>query len=294
MQVVRNHTHIEVRPGRASRGAGLKVAAPPVAGRENQDGYTNGTSAAAALASRTSHEIHDALEAEYGAEFLAMPPLQRAVLLKALLVHPARWPRDLAQLIKDTVGPWGRGQAPRQKDNIRRFIGYGMVDSQDAVACAADRATFFAVGSLHRDRSVTIAVPVPLAIGGKAQPHSLSATLAWFTPVSPGRKSYRSCRLKILKPASIGELGVSPHGWQPDENQINRGTIFSRCWEGSDAPVVTANMTVPLTVQRDPDQGATVDDAVTFGLAVTLAMPGEVALYDEVFARVRPTIRAGA
>ena len=294
MQVVRNHTHIEVRPGRASRGAGLKVAAPPVAGRENQDGYTNGTSAAAALASRTSHEIHDALEAEYGAEFLAMPPLQRAVLLKALLVHPARWPRDLAQLIKDTVGPWGRGQASRQKDNIRRFIGYGMVDSQDAVACAADRATFFAVGSLHRDRSVTIAVPVPLAIGGKAQPHSLWATLAWFTPVSPGRKSYRSCRLKILKPASIGELGVSPHGWQPDENQINRGTIFSRCWEGSDAPVVTANITVPLTVQRDPDQGATVDDAVTFGLAVTLAMPGEVALYDEVFARVRPTIRAGA
>lgn len=294
MQVVRNHAHIDVRPGRASRGAGLKVAAPPIAGRENQDGYTNGTSAAAALASRTCHEIHDALEAEYGADFLAMPPLQRAVLLKALLVHPARWPRDVAELIKDTVGPWGRGQAPRQKDNIRRFIGYGMVDAEDAVACAADRATFFAVGSLHRDRSVTIAVPVPLAIGGKSQPHSLSATLAWFTPVSPGRKSYRSCRLKILKPASIGDLGVSPHGWQPDENQINRGTIFSRCWEGSDAPVVTANMTVPLTVQRDPDQGAAIDDAVMFGLAVTLAMPGEVGLYDEVFARVRPTVRAGA
>lgn len=294
MQVVRNHAHIDVRPGRASRGAGLKVAAPPIAGRENQDGYTNGTSAAAALASRTCHEIHDALEAEYGTDFLAMSPLQRAVLLKALLVHPARWPRDAAKLIKDTVGPWGRGQAPRQKDNIRRFIGYGMVDAEDAVACAADRATFFAVGSLHRDRSVTIAVPVPLSIGGKSQPHSLSATLAWFTPVSPGRKSYRSCRLKILKPASITDLGVSPHGWQPDENQINRGTIFSRCWEGSNAPVVTANMTVPLTIQRDPDQGAAIDDAVTFGLAVTLAMPGEVTLYDEVFARVRPTVRAGA
>jgi hypothetical protein len=53
-------------------------------------------------------------------------------------------------------------------------------------------------------------------------------------------------------------------------------------------------MTVPLTVQRDPDQGAAIDDAVMFGLAVTLAMPGEIALYDEVFARVRPPIRAGA
>lgn len=292
MQVVRNQAHIEVRPGGASRGAGLKVAAPPVAGRENLDGYTNGTSAAAALASRTCHQIHDALEATYGDAFLALPPIERAVLLKALLVHPARWPRDVADLIKATVGPWGRGQASRQKDNIRRFIGFGSVDASDAVACAADRATFFATGSLRRDRSATIAVPVPLAMGGKARPHSLSATLAWFTPVSPGRKSYRTCRLKILKPASVSDLGVSGHGWQPDENQTNRGTIFSRCWEGSDAPVVTDDMTIPLVVQRDPDQGTPIDEPVVFGLAVTLAMPGEVALYDEVLARVQPPIRA--
>lgn len=294
MQVVRNHDHIEVRPGRASRGAGLKVAAPPVGGRENLDGYTNGTSAAAALASRTCHQIHDALEASYGDAFLALPTLERAALLKALVVHPARWPREVSDLIKATIGPWGRGQASKQKDNIRRFIGFGCVDSSDAVACAADRATFFVTGSLPRDRSVTVQVPVPLAIGGKARPHSLSATLAWFTPVTPGRKSYRTCRLKILKPASIGDLGVSNHGWQPDENQTNRGTIFSRCWEGSNAPIVTPNMTIPLVVQRDPDQGTPIDEPVAFGLAVTLAMPGEVALYDEVYARVRPPIRAAA
>lgn len=294
MQVVRNHTHIEVRPGTASRGAGLKVAAPPVGGRENLDGYTNGTSAAAALASRTCHQIHDALELNYGDAFLALPPIERAVLLKALLVHPARWPRDVADLIKATVGPHGRGQASKQKDNIRRFIGFGCIDASDAVACAADRATFFATGRLQRDRSVTIAVPVPLAMAGKAQSHSLSATLAWFTPVAPGRKSYRTCRLKVLKPAAIGALGVSGHSWQPDENQTNRGTIFSRCWEGSDAPAVTADMTIPLVVQRDPDQGTAIDEAVVFGLAVTLAMPGEVSLYDEVFARVQPPIRATA
>lgn len=294
MHIVRNHAHIEVRPGRASRGAGLKVAAPPAGGRENLDGFTNGTSAAAALASRACHQIHDALEATYGEAFLALPAVERAVLLKALIVHPARWPREISTLIKATVGPWGRGQASKQKDNIRRFIGFGCVDATDAVACAADRATFFATGSLRRDRSVTISVPVPHAIGGKAQPHSLSATLAWFTPVAPGRKSYRTCRLKILKPASIAALGVDGHGWQPDENQTNRGTIFSRCWEGNNAPVVTADMTIPLIVQREPDQGTTIDDSVVFGLAVTLAMPGEIALYDEVYARVQPPIRAAA
>jgi hypothetical protein len=198
----------------------------------------------------------------------------------------------MAELIKATVGPWGRGQASKQKDNIRRFFGFGTVDASDAVACAADRATFFATGSLHRDRSTTITVPVPLAMSGKALPHSLSATLAWFTPVSPGRKSYRTCRLKILKPLTISDLGVSAHSWQPDENQTNRGTIFSRCWEGHDAPAVTADMTIPLVVQREPDQGTPVDEPVAFGIAVTLAMPGVIDLYDEVFARVQPPVRA--
>lgn len=291
MQVVRNHTHVEVRPSGASRGAGLKVAAPPRDGRENIDGYTNGTSAAAAIASRTCHRIHDALEAAYGNEFLSLPLISRAVLLKALLVHPARWPAGIASLIRQTVGPQGRGQASRQKDNIRRFIGFGPVDAEDAVACAADRATFFATGTLLRDRNVTVNVPVPVAIGGKAQPHSMSATLAWFTPVAPGRRSYRNCRLKILEPSELGALAVSGHQFQPDQNQTNRGTVYSRCWSGDRAPVVGANMTLPLVIQRDPDQGATIDEAVTFGLAVTLSMPGEIAIYDEVRARLQP--RAG-
>jgi hypothetical protein len=286
MQVVRNHAYIEVRPAGASRGAGLKVAAPPIGGRENLDGYTNGTSAAAALASRTCHRIHDALEGAYGESFLRLPPISRAVLLKALLVHPACWPEEMANLIRETVGPQGRGQAPRQKDNIRRFLGFGCVDADSAVACAADRATFFATGTLPRDRIVSVDVPIPLAMGGKASPHTLSATLAWFTPVAPGRKSYRNCRLKLLQPPEIEALAVSAHGLQPDHNQTNRGTVYSRCWSGAAAPVVAADMTVPLVIQRDPDQGAAIDEPIVFGLAVTLAMPGEVAIYDEVRARV--------
>lgn len=153
---------------------------------------------------------------------------------------------------------------------------------------------FFATGLLGADRIVTIDVPVPLAIGGKAKPHSLSATVAWFSPVSPGRKSYRNCRLKILEPTDLDALAVSGHSWQPDGNQSNRGTVFSRCWSGENSPVVTPNMTIPLVIQRDPDQGATIDELVPFGLAVTISMPGEVALYDEVRARTAPHIRAQA
>jgi hypothetical protein len=293
LQVVRTHDHIDVRPSGPARGAGLRVAAPPAGGRENLDGYTSGTSAAAALASRTCHRIHDALEAAYGDEFLRLPSINRAVLLKALLVHPARWPEDMADLIRQTVGPAGRGQASRQKDNIRRFLGFGCVDADEAVACAADRATFFATGMLMRDRTATIEVPVPAAIGGQARPHLVAATLAWFTPVSPGRKSYRSCKLRILDPAEADALAIRAHPNQPDGNQTNRGTLFTRCWAGEQAPVVTPDMTIALRVQREPDQAAVVDEPVVYGLAVTLAMPGEVRLYEEVRARIAPPVRAG-
>lgn len=179
-------------------------------------------------------------------------------------------------------------QASRQKCNIRRFIGYGSLDPDDAVACVADRATFWAVGSLKSERSVDIAIPVPSAIGGRAQLHSISATLAWFTPVVPGRKSYKAVRMKILHPVDIASLGVAAHENQPDGNQTNRGTVCMRCWIGDRAAVVTANMTLSLRVQREPDAGETVDDPVPFGIAVTVARSGQIALYDELRARVRP------
>ncbi|WP_292387095.1 toll/interleukin-1 receptor domain-containing protein [Mesorhizobium sp.] len=40
-----------------------------------------------------------------------------------------------------------------------------------------------------------------------------------------------------------------------------------------------------------PDPGASVDELVPFGLAVTVCMPGRITLYEEVRARVRPAVR---
>jgi hypothetical protein len=286
LRVVKSHKHIEVRPAGAARSAGLRVAAPPRGGRENFDGFTNGSSAATALASRTAHRIHDALEATYGDRFRDLSHLQRAVILKALLVHPARWPREAAELIRATIGPPEGIYHSRQKDNIRRFLGYGVVESEDAVSCAADRATFWATGTLEPNKIATISVPIPAAIGGKARPHSLSATLAWFTPVSPGRKSYRSVRLKLLEPEELAAISVKADPNQPDGNQTNRGTLFTRYWSGDKAPRVGTNMSIDLILQRDPDQGQTIDEAIPYGLAATLTMPGVVEIYDQVKQRL--------
>ncbi|WP_245263341.1 S8 family peptidase [Azorhizobium doebereinerae] len=294
LRFVRNHRHIEVAPARPMRAAGLRVAAPPRDGRENLDGYTNGTSAATALASRTAHRIHDALEFAYGNVFASLTHVQRAVLIKALLAHTAKWPDEAAQLIRQVIGPPDGKHHVRQKDNIRRFLGFGIIEPDDAVGCASDRATFWATGLLHSDKISVVNVPLPVAITGQSRPHFLSATLAWFTPTAPGRRSYRSVRLKLLEPAGLSTLRVSADGNQPDGNQTNRGTVFMRRWTGDRAPVVAAGSSISLTVQRDPDQGQGIDEAVPFGLAVTLAMPGVLQIYEEIRQRLALGIRAPA
>jgi hypothetical protein len=87
-------------------------------------------------------------------------------------------------------------------------------------------------------------------------------------------------------------LAVAAHPNQPDGNQANRGTVFSRCWSGVSAPAIGPDMNIALRVQRDPDQAAVVDEPVAYGLAVTLAMPGELRVYEQVRARIAPPIRA--
>jgi hypothetical protein len=271
---------------------GLKVASPPNAGNESSVGFSGNTSAAAALASRTCHRIHDALEEEYGETFLSLPHRDRALILKALLAHTARWPAETAAFIREVVGPANNRQHVRQKDNIRRFLGYGVVDSEAAINCAADRATFWACGVLNANRIATIAVPVPLAMHGEARPHALAATLAWFTPTAPGRQTYRTVRLRVLEPEECGALGVTGDRLHPDSNQTARGTLFHRQWSGKKAPVVTADMSIQLTVQRSPDQGPPVDEPIPYGLAVTLTMPGVVEIYDQVRQRLNVAPRA--
>ena len=288
LRCIRSGDSVEVEPAGPSRSAGLKVAAPFGESAGSAEGYTSGTSAAAALASRTAHRIHDALEATFGDAFVSLPHRQRAVVLKALLAHPAKWPTDAADLVLSTLGPADGRQHVRQRDNIRRFLGYGHVDGDEAVACAADRATFWAAGTLDPEKSATVAVPIPVAMHGRAQFHALSATLAWFTPVMPGRRSYRCVRLKLLEPEELAALAVEGSKRQPDSNQANRGTLFSRCWSGQRAPIVEDGTTVQLVVQREPDQSGVTDEAVPFGLAVTVAMPGVVEIYDQVLARIAP------
>ena len=178
-----------------SRFWGLKVAAPPQNGTMELH-FTVGTSAATALATHSAHRIFDALEDAYPQLIGPMPLSQRAVLLKALLVHSASW-RGSQDFIRPVVDPTSDLHHEHWRREVCRHLGFGFVDPEDAIACAAERATMWATGTLGPEGSLTFDLPIPTALSTWATRREIRATLAWFTPIRPGHLAYRAVKLKI-------------------------------------------------------------------------------------------------
>jgi hypothetical protein len=262
---------------------GIAVAAPPSATSlgPNVTARSIGTSVAAALATGVAARAHEALEAAYP-DFGAIPSAQRACLLKALLVHGARW-TNARDLLVEVLGPPEGKYSYRQKDNVRRYLGFGAYDPERIINCADDRATLWAVGSLPANQGQRFRIPWPATMSAKAQPHGLSATLAWFSPPHPGAVAYRAVRMKIVEPTQLGAAGIKASGIQPDPKQSHKGTVIHRRWDGEKAAAIAAAGFFDIDVQREVDD---VDIPANFAIVTTIEMPGDAEVYTQVLSRV--------
>ena len=285
-----DHHRLKPLTKNAAAFGGIAVAAPPSVPSTgpNVVARSIGTSVAAALATGVAVRAHEALEAAYG-DFAGLPNAQRAVLLKALLVHGSRW-TQARDLLIEVLGPPEGKYSYRQKDNIRRYLGYGSYDPELIISCADDHATLWAVGTLDADQGKRFRVPWPATMSGKPQSHGLFATLAWFSPPRPGAVAYRSVRMKIVEPGQLGAAGVTATSVQPDPKQAHKGTVVHRRWDGNRAAAIAVDGFFDVDVQREADD---LDHPTNFALVVTLEMLGAVEVYNQVLNRVgvRPAVQ---
>lgn len=276
-----------------SRFWGLKVAAPPQDGGQRVH-FTIGTSAATALATHSAHRIFDALEQAYPDLIGQMPLPQRAVLLKALLVHSASW-RGTQDFIRSIIDPASTMHHEHWRREVSRHLGFGFVDPEDAVACTSERATMWATGTLGSEGSLTFDVPVPAVLAARADAREVRATLAWLTPIRPGYLAYRASKLKIasLETNTLQMAGIATTTGQPSNSQSESGTIVHRRWTDSRIGDLSIGSSLPVQVQRERDQGTPIDEPIPFGLAVTIEMPGEIDVYNQVLANIQVKPRVG-
>lgn len=275
-------TGVSVRPLKLNKPFGLKAASPYSGnGSYSSVSYVGQTSTAAAIATRTAHRLHDVLEIAYGAAFLGLSSRHRALLLKALLVHRARW-SNVTDKIDEAFGPGLHWQ--KRRANAARLLGYGIVDHDDILYCVKNRATAWAVGDVQKLGAAIVTLPLPASLSGKTVAKTIAVTLAWFSPTAPGRRSYKTTRLILADPNGddLGRLGMSKNDLQPDVNATRRGTVAHRVFTGEKAAAFVANDRIEFRVQREKDYGVGADDVISFAIAITIETDADLPVYEEV------------
>ena len=272
-----------VPPGRAY---GLKAAAPDAQGRLNQEGLTGGTSAATALATRAAHRLFDALmDPENGAILDDVDPAYYAVVVKALLVHRAHWGAK-GSLLDGLYGPKGQGKHVARKDNIASVLGFGRPLVEEAMTCAANRATLVGYGAIAADPSARLyRVPLPLSLERVTEPRSITMTLGWFSPINVRHRAYRRAKLEI-QPVDIGtSAGVRRAPDQPSDKSVPRGSLFHVRYEGERAVPLVDDGHIQFRVFCREQAGA-LDQEIRYGLAVTIEAGEGVPVYQEIRQRL--------
>lgn len=279
---------VRIRFGSPQRMYGLSAAAPDPAnqGRLNQTVYTDGTSAATALATRAAHQIFDSLMDRDGGSLLAdIPPEYYAVVVKTLLVHSARW-NEKGDLIKRLCGPHEPERHAERTANATRFLGFGVPDIRRVVDCRENQATLVGYGSLMPDHAHSYRIPLPPSLERVTDPRELTITVTWLSPVRSGSQNYRAVKLEATPVQAKEAFGVTRFKDQPTDHSVKKGTVFHERLFGDRAvPYMDdGHLAVRVWCKDDAGNGGAV---VRYAIAVTIEAGTPLRVYEEVRERLR-------
>lgn len=273
---------VSLRIAQPGRLYGVRCAVPDVGGDRRREGFSAGTSAATALATRAAHRIFEALsDPDNGNLLEAVDPAFYGVIVKAMLVHRAQW-GSIGELLDQTWQPQGQGAHVARRDGIARLLGYGRPAVDEAMECAANRATMIGYGEIPAgEQAALYRIPLPPSLERVREPRALTASLAWFSPVNFRHQSYRRAKLEVAPDSPEARFGVKRVAGQPSDKAIPRGSLFHVRYAGERAVAFVDGNTLALKVFCR-EQGGALDQSIRYGLAVTIEAGEAVQVYDEV------------
>jgi hypothetical protein len=239
--------------------------------------YATGTSIATALAGHHAGNLFDSIDGLRSLHGNTMPAGDLdAVLIKAALVHSARWGNAHA-LIDHMQLELGR---QRDREAVSRIVGYGRADPSNVLACDEHRVTALSGGHIAEGEAHVYRLPLPPSLSARTDQRRITLTLAWLTPINPFHRAYRRAAL-TLEPIGFSDLLGSRA--ESSMHSSRRGTVQHEVHEGHNAVPYTPGSTLELSVSCRTDAGA-LDVSVPYALIVTLEVPETVTLpiYEEV------------
>lgn len=247
--------------------------------------YIRGTSNATALATRGAARIYETLvELMHDETNTQLTTDHFTPLIKALLVHGARWD-DTGDFLRSTL--LNSRNSKRIKRVISQHIGYGIPDINQVLECTEQRVTILGCSSIQADQVQEFRFALPPCLRGNKIKRRLILTLAWISPINPRHRKFRRAKLFISPPAEKEQLRVSRIN--SDHNQVKNGTIQHEVLEGKKAAEFDDGDYISIRVTCKEDAGA-LESIIHYGIAVTLevAEGSELPIYQEISERIRP------
>jgi hypothetical protein len=272
------------------RPPGVRMAAPGrQAGVLDATVHNAGTSVAAATAGHYAGHLIESLRTLRSIHGDAMPPPDLdAVLLKAALIHTARWgtARPALDLVSQEIG------LRRSRDAVARMVGYGRAAPGDALVCDDHLATVITAGRIGADEARAYRFPLPPSLAARTDRRRVTLTLAWLTPINPRHRNYRRAALK-LEPA--GPTDVLGDRSDADLYGARRGTVQHEVLVGERAVPYAPGSAIELVVSCRADAGA-LEAQVPFALmaSVEVAPQAGLPIYEEVRQALRVPVAVRA
>jgi hypothetical protein len=279
---------------------GIGAPGQKVAWDSNQTGvlaetaYTQGTSNATALATRSAariYEVLDTLRTDFGEN---IPERLTSVLIKALLVHGAKHDADASNAITSAL------KTPRNsrqfKEVIGRYLGYGAVEIERVLACTELRGTVLGCGEIRENEIHEYRLPLPSGLASSQVWRRMVVTLAWFTPVNPSHRNLREAKLELSPIGGWGDLPLKLARQDADHNQVLRGTVQHEVVEGTkQIAAYQDGDSILLQITCKKDATANLDHTIPYGLAVTLEVAEgvEIPIYEQLRAKLKLQVAVG-
>jgi hypothetical protein len=270
------------RRGTSVQPPGVLSAKPmSIAKASNTVGYSFGTSVSAALVTYNAGLCFDILDDIFAADNgMGVPYEYAALLLKAMLVHGAKW-HEASNLMCRVMGLAGRGA-----DRVHKWLGYGVPDIERVKECAKNRVTLIGYGELEQDCACEYVFPLPFDFTSQRFSRRLTVTLASFTPICPSTQKYRSAQLWYTLDDAGKEL--VPHRQDVEDKAVARGTIQHEHFHGNQAIVwgEEDNLTIKISCRADANSFT---EPIPYALMATfdLAPEYEIDVYQRVASKIR-------
>lgn len=273
---------------------GQAVAAPGVLpGDLTAKRYLRGTSNAAALTTRRAAQLYEILQ--YTRQEIGGALLEdrfTSVILKALLVHGARWGSAAANITSARASALTSAQ---RKEWIARSLGYGMANPERVFSCTDQRATLLGCGELGNGQAHLYSIPLPPGLSSWGVRRCLTITLAWLAPINPYHQRYHQAGL-WFEPPGTNNNTLRIQRQDADWHAVQRGTVQHEVLEGVDVVTYADGGAIEIKINCRSFSRKETPVAVPYGMAVTLEVDEgiPIQIYDEIRTRIRPAVRVVA